>query len=103
MSTFAPPVDIRDRVRYDQDGNKHCWCNSCLDFLPEDNFGKNKNSTNGRDYRCRKCRVRINKIVESQEDFIIRQSKIILSNLGYDVDKDISTQFMEKHKYKMRK
>lgn len=105
MKKFAPQENRFDRTRYDDEGNKYCWCNLCKQFLPEKKFGKNKNSKNGRNFTCQLCcrkEMDIIPIGDTQE-FIKAQTRIILSNMGYDINNNIAAQFEQRNSYRLKK
>jgi len=80
----------------------HCWCSKHQEYFPCTEFNTQKNSSNGYQSCCKVCnkKYQAEQIpVDDIEDFIIRQSKIMLSNLGYDVESEVpvSEQFRKKH------
>ena len=91
-----------------KDGEEFAWCNFHEDYHPVEQFGKNKNSNTGLDYRCKKTRslTRPKKdpsaVTWADTQNLLCQE--ILKDLGYNTqgDKPVWKQFEERHQEKFR-
>ena len=91
------------------DNVPHYRCSDCKEMKTSDKFMKNTNMADGVHYYCRECmkirreRTDSNKVLllkDSQQQDVKEQTTIILENLGFDMDRNISEQFIHRLKYK---
>jgi hypothetical protein len=87
------------------EGHLHIECRECGELKPEERYHKNPNNVYGRVYKCIQC---INKTprsttLETADEKYASTAKQILINMGYDITKDIHTQFLQRMKDKGKK
>jgi hypothetical protein len=88
-----------------QDGQMYITCRVCGETKTEEYFDKNKNNKFGRTYACRVCLQMNDKgtvTLENADETHASLAKQILIGMGYDVTKDIHTQFLQRMKDKGR-
>jgi hypothetical protein len=87
------------------DGEMYITCRVCGETKPEDYFDKNKNNKFGRTYACRVC-IQMNDkgtiTLENADERYASGAREILIGMGYDISKDIHTQFLQRMKDKGR-
>ena len=94
----------RDMAKYRKVGDKYyITCRMCGEEMIEDEFHQNKNNVTGRAYACKECitpsftkRIGLNEANEHDASI----AKEILIGMGYDIEKNIHTQFLERMKNK---
>lgn len=85
------------------DDKYYITCRMCGDEKVEDEFHHNKNNAIGRAYACKKClnptfKKRIGLDEANEED--ASGAREILIGMGYDITKNIHTQFLQRMKDK---
>jgi hypothetical protein len=88
------------------DDEEYVWCSNEKEYIIYTEFGLNKNG----DYKlfCEKCsalvyderEINYKKGAQDRNQYVEQQSKIMLENIGYDFNSDmtIHEQFLIKHK-----
>lgn len=92
-----------DLVSY-KDGEMFIQCIRCKETKHEKNFHKNHNYYYGRVYTCSQCMAMATKspTLETADETNASAAKEILMCMGYDVEKNIHTQFLKRMKDKGR-
>lgn len=85
----------------------HYNCNSCDIMKPKEDFTKNKNMKDSVHYSCRECISKKNRDRKVEDgtrldnykiEVVKNDTIIVLKNLGFDLDGDISEQFLKRIK-----
>lgn len=82
------------------DGEWTYRCNRCNHWLPISDFHKDQSKIFGIAYTCKECRKGNTDTPPMLLDWEQEQGLKVLETLGYDLKKDISTQFIERVKLK---
>jgi hypothetical protein len=87
------------------DDEEHVWCSREKDYIHNENFEINKNG----EYKlfCYECgkimsderNINYSQGAQDRNKYVEEQSKILLSNIGYDFNSELSVhqQFLMKH------
>ena len=94
----------RDMAKYRKVGDKYyITCRMCGEEKIEDEFHRNKNNAIGRAYACMIClRPGFKKkvMLDEANEHDASIAKEILIGMGYDIEKNIHTQFLQRMKNK---
>lgn len=83
------------------DGDWLYRCNRCELWHPHSYFHKDKSKIFGIAYTCKNCRKNGGVDIKPKlQEWEFEEGKLILERLGYDVEKDISQQFINRVKVK---
>jgi len=75
-------------------------CNRCDLWHPHSDFHKDKSKIFGIAYTCKDCRKNDGDIKPKLQDWEFEEGKLILERLGYNLNEDISKQFIKRVKSK---
>lgn len=89
------------------DGIPHYSCNICNLMKSADEYTKNSNMRDSVHYTCRECVNKKNRDRKTEDgtrldnykiELVKNETIIVLKNLGFDLDGDISEQFLKRVK-----